>query len=130
MPNASSSSATISFPRYNREEIVNRLKQGAKALRDSLPLRRLVLFGSWATDRATAASDIDVLIVYDGPPRKDAFALTKKVLPLRGVEPHVYTIEEAEQMSATIDRMTEEGILIYTDAGTEDDVRARNNESN
>lgn len=130
MPNAYSNSATISFPRYDRDEIVERLRQGAEALRDELPLRRLVLFGSQATGRATAASDIDVLVVYDGPPREDAFATVKKALPLRGVEPHVYTVEEAEQMRTTIDRMTEESILIYADAGTGDDVRVRNNESN
>jgi len=113
MPNASSSSVTISFPRYDRDEIVERLERGAEALREKIPLRRLVLFGSQATGRATAASDIDVLVVYDGPSRNDAFALVKKTLPLTGVEPHIYTTDDAEQRASVIARMTEEGIPIY-----------------
>jgi hypothetical protein len=113
MPNRSSGSATISFPRYDRDEIVKRLKRGAEVLRGEIPLRRLVLFGSQATGRATAASDIDVLVVHSGPPREDAFGLVKKRLPLIGVEPHVYTTKEAEQMTSVISRMTKEGILIY-----------------
>jgi predicted nucleotidyltransferase len=120
MPNASSSSVTISFPRYDREELVERLEQGAASLREHLPLQRVVLFGSWASGRATAASDVDVLVVYDDPLREDAFALVKKTLPLRGVEPHVYTTKEVEQMASVIDRMTEEGLPIYTAEGSEE----------
>lgn len=113
MPSTSSGSATIFFPRYDRDELIARLEQGAEALREELPLQRVVLFGSQATGRATAASDIDVLVVYDGPPREDAFALVKKTIPLAGVEPHLYTTEEARQMRSVIARMTEDGISIY-----------------
>lgn len=120
MPTRSSSSATISFPRYDREEIVERLEQGAASLREHLPLQRIVLFGSWSSGRATAASDVDVLVVYDDPPREDAFALVKKTLPLRNVEPHVYTRTEAEQRASTIARMTQNGIRIYKRSSTEE----------
>lgn len=113
MPSRSSGSATISFPRHDRDELITRLERGAEVLRRKLPLRRVVLFGSQATGRATAASDIDVLVVYDGPPREDAFALVKKTFPLIGVEPHLYTTAEAREMSSTLERMTEEGIQIY-----------------
>lgn len=113
MPSTSSGSATIFFPRHDRDEIIARLEQGVEALRDKLPLRRVVLFGSQATRRATAASDIDVLIVYDGPPREDAFALVKKTIPLVGVEPHLYTTAEARQNRSVIARMTEDGISIF-----------------
>lgn len=95
MPSTSSGSATIFFPRHDRDEIIARLEQGVEAFREELPLRRVVLFGSQTTGRATAASDVDVLVVYDGPPREDAFALVKKAIPQVGVEPHLYTTEEA-----------------------------------
>jgi predicted nucleotidyltransferase len=54
-----------------------------------LPLIRAALFGSYASGRHTAASDIDVLLVYAGPRRSDAFALAKRALDIRGLEPHV-----------------------------------------
>lgn len=108
-----SRSARISYPRHSRAEVIERLKTGVQALRGRLPVTRLVLFGSYAAGRHTAASDIDVLVVYTGPPRPDAFAVVKKTLALRGLEPHVYTEEEAQAMHDTLERMTREGVVLY-----------------
>jgi predicted nucleotidyltransferase len=83
-----------------------------------LLLRRVVLFGSWVTGRATAFSDIDLLVVYAGPPRDDAYAIVRRVVDQRGLEPHVYTESEADALKPTLDRMTRSGIdlLSPTDA--------------
>jgi hypothetical protein len=34
---------------------------------------------------------VDLLVVYDGEKREDAYALVKKTLDILGLEPHVYT---------------------------------------
>jgi predicted nucleotidyltransferase len=84
-----------------------------------LPLRRVVLFGSWATSRATAFSDVDVLVIYSGVPRDDAYKLVRRQLSLRGLEPHVYTEEEAAAIQPTLDRMTRGAIDLMHEPGGE-----------
>lgn len=115
MPNESSRSATISWPTRTRDDIVASIREALPALRDELPVTRVVLFGSHATGRATVASDVDLLVVYEGPPRADAFATVKKAIPVRGLEPHVYTVDEAAKQRDLLGRMTQDGLLIWTD---------------
>ena len=72
----------------------------------------VVLFGSYATGKYTVASDIDLLVVYSGERRDDAYAITKNTIALPGLEPHVYTEEEYEKLKATIGKMIEGGIVL------------------
>jgi predicted nucleotidyltransferase len=99
---------------YSREQFVTRLRAALPGLTRKLPLRRVVLFGSWATGRATAFSDIDLLVVYPGPPRDDAYALVRRVVDLRGLEPHVYSESEADALKSTLDQMTRSGIVLLS----------------
>jgi len=71
-----------------------------------------VLFGSYAKGRQTVASDIDLLVVYTGRPRADAYALVKRVLDIRRLEPHVYAEEEYEAVRTAVERMVRDGIPI------------------
>src|SRR2546430_2524852 len=96
MPNRSSSSVKVFYPRYSRDELIARLRERMRVLGEEIPLVRAVLFGSWATGRATAFSDVDVLVVYSGPRREDAFRLVRRVIGLRGIEAHVYPTDDAE----------------------------------
>ncbi len=116
MPNESSPSATISWPTRDRDDLVASIRAALPALRDELPVRRVILFGSHATGEATVASDVDLLVVYEGPPREDAFATVKTAVPVRGLEPHTYTVEQAAAQDALLRRMTRDGIVVY-DAG-------------
>jgi len=84
MPNRSSSSVRVVYPRFSREELVERLRRDVPSLAEALPLKRVVLFGSWASGRATAHSDIDLLVVYTGPSREDAYKTVRQCMPLRG----------------------------------------------
>ena len=59
------------------------------------------------------ASDIDLLVVYYGEKREDAFAVIKKTLVLPGIEPHVYTEEEHEALKSTIANVIQGGIVLY-----------------
>jgi predicted nucleotidyltransferase len=105
----------IFYPRFDKQQIIQKLSQGVLALRERLPLKRAVLFGSYATGRHTAASDIDLLVVYSGEDREDAYALVKKTLSIPGLEPHVYSEAQYEALSETIERMVRDGVVIYRD---------------
>lgn len=80
-----------------------------------LPLQQAILFGSWAAGRATAFSDVDVLIVYEGPHRDDAYRLAAQALTLRGIEPHVYAESEAREVREVLQRMTRGGVDLLSD---------------
>lgn len=110
MPSESSSSVKVFYPPHNREQLVAKLRTALPALASQLPLRRVVLFGSWATGRATAFSDIDLLVIYSGPPREHAYKIVRSAFGLRGLEAHVYTEAEADAIRPTIERMTKDGI--------------------
>jgi hypothetical protein len=73
----------------------------------------IALFGSYATGNYTAASDIDVLVIYSGKQNDEAFQIVKSTLGIPGVEPHVYTESQAREMSAIIKKMIRNGIVIY-----------------
>ena len=113
MPSGSSRSASVSWPTRDRNDLVASIRNALPALRDALPVRRVVLFGSHATGRATVASDVDLLVVYEGPPREEAFATVKKTIPIRRLEPHVYTTKEAAVQEDLLTRMTQEGIVVF-----------------
>lgn len=113
MQKKSSSSVKVFYPPFNREQLFERLRQGMAALREALPLRRVVLFGSYATGRYTVASDIDLLVVYAGEVRKNAYAVVKRTLGIRRLEPHVYSENEYELVRKTLERMVRDGLTVY-----------------
>src|SRR5579862_7341502 len=112
MRNASSGSVRVVYPRFSREELIILLRGHLPSLAAALPLTSVVLFGSWAEGRATAFSDIDLLVSYPGPPRDDAYRKVRSAVPIRGLEPHVYREEEAVLIRATLDRMTRNGVTL------------------
>ena len=106
------SSVKVFYPSLSREDLLALLRQRIKALQRELPLKRVVLFGSYATGRQTVASDIDLLVVYAGEPRKEAYALVKRTLNIRHLEPHLYAEEEYEPVKTTVERMVQSGVPI------------------
>lgn len=113
MPNKSSSSVQVFYPKWTKEGLIRRLQSKIPQLADRLPLVRVVLFGSYATGRFTAASDIDLLVVYRGEPRDDAYALVRKTLDVPHLEPHVYTLDEFEGVRTVIQRMVRDGVVLF-----------------
>lgn len=108
----SSPSVRVFYPEWTRTRLVRHLRDRVRVLAGRLPLARVVLFGSYAKDRYTAASDIDVLVVYRGRPRSEAYALVKKTLDVLSLEPHVYSEAEFDENKETLDRMTRDGISL------------------
>jgi predicted nucleotidyltransferase len=84
----------VTYPALSRSELVDRLKETSITLKKRLPITRLILFGSYAVNRYTAASDIDLLVVYDGQEREDAFKVIMNELRLPRLEPRIYTEEQ------------------------------------
>jgi len=119
MRRESSSSVRVFYPKFNRQELICKLKERLRALQEVLPLSLVVLFGSYARGNYTVASDVDLLIVYKGKERPDAFASAKKALDISLLEPHVYSESEYEKLKETIDRMTTDGVILFSDGSDE-----------
>jgi predicted nucleotidyltransferase len=107
------SSARVFYPELNREGLVLHLRPRLARLDESMPLARAVLFGSWANGRATASSDVDLLVIYRGRSAEKAYPTAWKVLQLPRLELHLYSEADAERMQQTIARMTEGGITLF-----------------
>jgi len=59
------------------------------------------------------ASDIDLLIIYADPPQEDAYKIVRKKLAFAQLELHIYSQSEYRQNKKTIDKMLEDGVLIW-----------------
>ncbi len=112
MPSRSSTFVQVFYPKLSQAEVITRLREGLKELRKQFPIARAVLFGSYAKGNYTVGSDIDLMIVYEGEARPDAYALVKKILDLPRLEPHLYTKTEYERLGETLRKMTEGGIVL------------------
>ena len=51
----------------NRTEVLDLLRTHKPTLAERFGVTELALFGSYARDTATDASDVDILVRYDGP---------------------------------------------------------------
>ena len=112
MQRKSLNSVRVFYPKFNRKEIVQKIREGLINLEQKIPLQKVVLFGSYAKGNYTVASDIDLLIVYKGREREDVYALSKGILAIPGLQPHIYFEAEYEQLKPTIERMIRDGIVI------------------
>ena len=113
MPMRSSGSVRIFYPAFDRAGLIQALRARLGHLQSALPLARVVLFGSCARGTHTVASDVDLLVVYRGAPRPDAYAHVKRALGVPRLEPHLYTEVEYEAARATVDRMTRDGVTLF-----------------
>ncbi len=116
-----SDSVRIFYPLYNNEVIIKKINRRLRFLESKLSILLVALFGSYATGHYTTASDIDVLVIYKGKQKKDAYQIVKKTLGIHGLELHIYTEYQARRMSTTIQKMIKNGIVLYqSEAGLED----------
>lgn len=63
----------VTYPSLSRDDVVERLKEACVRLEKKLSISRMILFGSYAQGRYTASSDIDLVVVYNGRERDDAY---------------------------------------------------------
>lgn len=108
-----SSSVRVFYPRYDRKKVIELIKERLDRLKEELPISSVILFGSYARDNYTTASDIDLLVVYKGQEIKDTYAKVKEAIDIYGIEPHVYTESEYRELTEVIERMIKDGIVIF-----------------
>ena len=112
MQHASSNSVRVYYPRYDTEWLVQELKKRLNELNEELSTSLIVLFGSYAKGTHTVASDVDLLVVYQGARREDAYATVKRIINIPRLEPHVYTEQEHAAMRGVLSKMIASGIVI------------------
>lgn len=117
MQRRSSSSVRVYYPRHDRGQVVEAIAGGLAKLKQALPVKLLVLFGSYARGNYTVSSDIDLLVVYQGPRREEAYVLVRKALGIPGLEPHVYSQEEYAHSKEMLEAMTAKGMVLYQEGG-------------
>jgi predicted nucleotidyltransferase len=118
MPEKFSSSVRVYYPKIKREELIELLKDGLSRLGPMLKIKKVFLFGSYATNRYTVASDIDLFIITNEKISKDiAYNELVKKMGIRRLEPHIVKESEYQILkkagSMWIRRVENEGILVY-----------------
>jgi len=73
-----------------------------------LPITKVILLGSYARARHTAASDVDLLVVYRGPKRQDDYSVCWEALGTPQLELHIYTEEEYKRLRSRGSLLPEE----------------------
>ena len=111
MRGRSSDSVKIYYPRFRKDELIRILRGRVRELEELLPVKLVILFGSYAEGRQTAASDIDLLIVYKGPRRDDTYSVCWNVLKIPDLELHIYSEGEYEKVKDFM-KTASRGIII------------------
>ena len=122
MPKKSSNTVKIYYPEFSGEEVIEKIRDRINELLKKLPIKSVILFGSYAENRYTAASDIDLLIVYEDPKRNDAYNICWDELGIPQLQLHVYTSSEFKKLEASGSILPKEvkkkGIVIWKSNGT------------
>ena len=113
MQSESSGSVQIFYPKLNREEVIRKIRKGLDDLKREIPISLVVLFGSYARGNYTVASDVDLLVVYTGEKREEAYTTIMRILDIPRLEAHVYLEEEYREVKEVIERMTRDGVVLF-----------------
>jgi predicted nucleotidyltransferase len=116
MRRESSGSVKVSYPNVDLKLILEELRRVAYLYSDKLRLMKMVVFGSYVKNRQTAASDIDVFIVYKGSKRveNNMYKTLRRSVNLPRVELHLLAEKDYKAMkhSRWIREIEEEGVKI------------------
>jgi len=93
---------------------VSEIKAIVEPLVKTHPVRRVVLFGSYARGDATVESDIDLLIDSNGQLNGfDFFGIAGKIIKKMPIKTDVFEMSEIKTPSTLIDNIHREGVVIY-----------------
>jgi predicted nucleotidyltransferase len=117
MRRRSSPSVKVFYPKFSRESLVEAMRRSIPALAKELPIASVILFGSYARGRHTAASDVDLLVVYEDPARPDAYESVVESLRIPRLEPLAYSRGEFERLAkgnpSLLRSMLRDGVVLY-----------------
>jgi len=101
MQKKSSNSVKVYSPEANRDELILILRRKIRRLSEKLKIRVAILFGSYALNRHTPASDIDLFIVIEDGSKDEAYRQIFEYLEMPALQLHLYTLGEYEKMKAS-----------------------------
>jgi hypothetical protein len=114
------SQVRVTYPVLDRSEVVEKIRKAQANLQKKIPISKMILYGSYAQGRHTAGSDIDIIVVYKGKERRNAYKTVVKEIDLPRLEPKVYTEKQFNALIADSPRFAEtlrrEGIVILGDS--------------
>jgi len=100
MQNKSSDSVKIYYPRYSLREIREKIRKASEEL-FKLGVVKIVLFGSFAKEKATAGSDIDLLILARDQESKNKFHEIMETINIEIAEAHLYMQSEFKKLKSS-----------------------------
>ena len=93
---------------------VDEIKSIITPLVEVYPVRRVILFGSYARGDATEYSDVDLLIDSEGRLSGfDFFGIAGRIIKKMPVKTDVFEMGEVETPSNLFDCINREGVIIY-----------------
>ena len=115
MRERSSDSVKIYSPRYRREDIIRILRSKVGEIRKRIPVKKIILFGSYAKNRYTVASDVDILVVYEERVGLDPYSIIWDIIDMPEVQLHIYRVDEYRKMRENlfIKEVERSGIVIW-----------------
>jgi len=118
MRRRSSDIVKIFYPRYSRDEVVRILREKAEVLSKIKNTKKVVLFGSYAEGRYTAASDIDVLIIYEDEDWRDVYDTAWDIFNTPEIEIHLMSLDRYSILKREgdpfIKYIEEKGIVVWS----------------
>ena len=93
---------------------INEIKQAVIPLVEEYPVRRVILFGSYARGDATENSDVDLIIDSEGQLNGfDFFGIVGTMVKAMPIKIDVFELAEVKRPSKMFDKIMEEGVVIY-----------------
>ncbi|MEM3383325.1 MAG: nucleotidyltransferase domain-containing protein [Nitrososphaerales archaeon] len=101
----------------SKDELISLLKDRVKNLSKELPIRLAMLFGSYAINRYTVASDVDIFAVVENKDKDKIYRKIYEGLGISNLQLHLYTVDEYEKLKMNrpsfVKEIEEKGILIF-----------------
>ena len=88
----------IFYPKYKREDLVEKLKRIFVDISRTINIKDARLFGSFAKGNNTAFSDIDIFVVVGNNQGKNVYSICWDMIGIPEIELHIYTEAEADVM--------------------------------
>ena len=83
------------------------------------PIRRVILFGSYARGNATVGSDVDLIIDSEGQLSGfDYFGIAGMIMKKMPIEVDVFELREINKPSLMFENINNEGVVIYESSHT------------
>ena len=93
---------------------IDEIKSIITPLISPYPIKRIILFGSYARGDASESSDVDLIIDSEGRLNAfDYFGIIGMIVKKMPVKVDVFELDEVKRPSSMFDSISKEGVIIY-----------------